>query len=76
MILYRVISSPKNIAAPAIFPFAGSLVGDSNSINIRVLKIQHHCVRSVCLVTTAKNRQPKKTINARYPTIIVEIVFF
>ena len=50
---------PKNIAAPAILHFAGSFVGDNGSIIISVLKIQHHCGRSVCSLTTAKNRHPK-----------------
>ena len=71
-----MISKPKNIAAPAMFPFAGSFVGISSSINIKVLKMQHHRGRSVCPVTTAMNRQPANTASAKYPTIIVEIVFF
>ena len=61
---YIRISNPVNINAPAIFPFAGSLVAAKGSINTAVLKTHAQAGIVVFPLTIITNKVTTKTINA------------
>ena len=62
---YIMNNKPKNMIAPAILPFAGSLVGARAINNGKVLNMQAHRGSDVFPVTTATKNDTANTSNAK-----------